>query len=76
MLKGRKNVAYELKRILGKRYSDPIAQECKKRWSFEIRQKENDGIIVHLQDKNHSYDLAVNELYAMLIKSIIEKSEG
>lgn len=69
-------MAYELKRILGKRYSDPVAQECKKRWSFEIRQKENDGIMVHLQDKNHSYDLAVNELYAMLIKSIIEKSEA
>ena len=74
--KGRKNVAYELKRILGKRYSDPIAQACKRQWSFEIRQKENDGIIVHLQDKNHSYDLAVNELYAMLIKSIVEKSEA
>ena len=76
ILKGRKNAAYELKRILGKRFSDPIAQECKRRWSFEIRQKADDSIIVHLQDKERSYDLAVNELYSMLIKSIIEKSEA
>ena len=74
--KGKKNVAYELKRILGKRYSEEITQQCKSRWSFEIKQKDDDSVLVHLQDKERSYDLSVNEMYAMLIRSIKEKSEA
>lgn len=76
MHKGNKNVAYELKRILGKTYSDAVTQECKKRWSFEIKQKAGDLVLVHLTDKHRSYDISVNELYAILIKSIKDKSEA
>lgn len=38
----RPNVVYEIKRIIGRSYSDPVTQECKKNWKFKLTNVEDD----------------------------------
>ena len=47
---------YDTKRMLGKKYDDPIIQELKKGWPFELEATENGYIRIFLRTMNRRYE--------------------
>ena len=71
--KGKKqNVVYEIKRIIGRSYSDPVTQECKRNWKFKLTNVEDDPetrdkpfISIPFQEEDYLY--TAEDIYSQII---------
>ena len=73
--KGKPDTAYELKRILGRKYDDPVVQECIKSWSFTIEANEKGLPVAVLKSKNETFKLKPVDFYTYLINYFKEQVE-
>ena len=51
--KNPKNFIYDSKRMLGKKFNDPIIQKYRKNWAFDIIPSETGGILIKVGDKKY-----------------------
>ena len=72
---GKPDTAFELKRILGRKYDDPVVQECIKSWSFTIEANEKGLPVAVLKSKNETFKLKPVDFYTYLINYFKEQVE-
>ena len=72
---GKPDTAYELKRILGRKYDDPVVQECIKSWPFTIEANEKGLPVAVLKSKNETFKLKPVDFYTYLINYFKEQVE-
>ena len=72
---GKPDTAFELKRILGRKYDDPVVQECIKSWSFTVEPNEKGLPVAVLKSKNETFKLKPVDFYTYLINYFKEQVE-
>ena len=72
---GKPDTAFELKRILGRKYDDPVVQECIKSWSFTVEPNEKGLPVAVLKSDNMTFDITPSDFYTYLIRHFKEQVE-
>ncbi len=65
------NTIFSIKRLIGRRYSDPETQQSKKNLPYEIREAEDGGIEVKMKDKWYKPP----EVSAMILQKLKQDAE-
>jgi heat shock protein 1/8 len=71
-----KTTLYDIKRLIGRKYSDKIVQDDKKLWSFDVEGDSNDKPYVSLEYKDEKKKLYPEEISAMIISRLKETAEA
>ena len=64
---GYKDTAFEMKRILGRKYDDPIVQECVESWPFLIEANEKGLPVAVLKSEKEVFRLKPVDFYTYII---------
>jgi heat shock protein 1/8 len=73
------NTIYDAKRLLGRKYSDPIVQRDIKLWPFKVVQADGDRPLIEVEFKGERKQMRPEEISAMVLtkmKEIAESSLG
>lgn len=66
-----KEVIFSVKRLMGRKYSDPVVEEVKKFIPYELTKGSDDRIIIKINDKEYTPE----EISAMILKKAREDAE-
>jgi L1 cell adhesion molecule like protein len=73
------NTIYDAKRLLGRKYSDPVVQRDIKLWPFKVVQADGDRPLIEVEFKGETKQMRPEEISAMVLmkmKEIAEQSLG
>lgn len=74
-----KNTPHQLRRLIGKKFRDPIAQQDIKRMPFDVSEGPDGGCLVHVMYQNERVGFTPEQLMAMVLvdlKRIAEHENG
>ena len=71
-----KTTLHDIKRLIGRKYSDEIVQKDKKLWSFDVEGDQNDKPYVVIDYKGEKKKLYPEEISAMIIGRLKETAEA
>lgn len=71
-----KNTLYDIKRLIGRKYDDPIVQADKKLWSFDVSADDNNKPIVKVDYKGEEKKFYPEEISAMVLSRLKETAEA
>jgi L1 cell adhesion molecule like protein len=71
-----KNTLYDIKRLIGRKYDDPIVQADKKLWSFDVNADSNNKPIVKVDFKGEEKKFYPEEISAMVLSRLKETAEA
>ena len=71
-----KSTLYDIKRLIGRKYDDPVVQEDKKLWSFDISPDENNKPVIELEYKGEQKKFYPEEISAMVLARLKETAEA
>ena len=71
-----KNTLYDIKRLIGRKYDDPIVQADKKLWSFDVSADENNKPVVKVDYKGEEKKFYPEEISAMVLSRLKETAEA
>jgi len=71
-----KNTLYDIKRLIGRKYDDPIVQADKKLWSFDLTADDNNKPVVKVDYKGEEKKLYPEEISAMVLVRLKETAEA
>jgi len=71
-----KNTLYDIKRLIGRKYDDPIVQADKKLWSFDLTGDDNNKPVVKVDYKGEEKKLYPEEISAMVLARLKETAEA
>ena len=71
-----KNTLYDIKRLIGRKYDDPIVQADKKLWSFDVSADNNNKPIVKVDYKGEEKKFYPEEISAMVLSRLKETAEA
>ena len=71
-----KNTVYETKRLIGRKFSDPVVQDDLKLWSFSVEGDKNDKPLIQVKYKNENKSFHPEEISAMVIQRLKETTES
>jgi L1 cell adhesion molecule like protein len=67
MTKNPKNTVYEIKRLIGKKFSDPTVQEDIKLWPFKVVSDPKERAVVSVQEKSLAKTYQPEEISSMIL---------
>lgn len=70
------NTVYDFKRLIGRKFSDPILQREKRRWPFQLVADHKDRPKVEVHFKGETKTFYPEELIAMLLMKLKENAEA
>src|SRR3989304_4933727 len=70
------NTIYDIKRLIGRKYSDRAIQECLDNFGFEVTPDANDLPIIHVTWKNEQKRFRPEEISAMVLGKMKEIAEN
>jgi len=69
------NTVYDVKRLIGRKFSDPLVQEDISHWPFKVTQGPNDNPLIDVQFKKETYKFSPEEISAMILVKMKETAE-
>jgi len=69
------NTIYDAKRLIGRKFSDPIVQQDMKLWPFKVVQGPNDKPLIEVQFKGETKRFSAEEISAMVLGKMKETAE-
>jgi heat shock protein 1/8 len=70
------NTIYDIKRFMGRKFSDPIVQEEIKRMPYKVVRTEGDRIKVEVSYKGETKQFSPEEISAMILSNMKETAEN
>ena len=71
------NTIYDAKRLIGRRFSDPVVQEDINHWPFKVTQGDQfDKPMINVTFKNNHYQLTPEEISSMILIRMKEIAEA
>lgn len=70
-----KNTVYDAKRLIGRKFSDPIVQEDRQHWGFDIVDDGNDKPLIKVEFKGEEKRFYPEEISAMVLQKMKETVE-
>jgi len=70
------NTIYDVKRFMGRKFSDPIVQEEIKRVPYKVIRSEGDRIKVEVEYKGETKQFSPEEISAMILSNMKETAES
>lgn len=71
-----KSTLYDIKRLIGRKYDDPLVQADKKLWSFDVSGDENNKPVVNVEYKGEMKKFHPEEISAMVLTRLKETAEA
>jgi len=70
------NTVFDAKRLIGRRFTDPVCQDDMKHWPFKVVAKEGDKPHIRITFKGESKDFSPEEISAMVLIKMKETAEA
>jgi len=70
------NTVFDAKRLIGRRFSDPVVQSDMKHWPFKVLSKEGDKPYIQVKYKNEIKSFAPEEISSMVLVKMKEIAEA
>jgi len=70
------NTVFDAKRLIGRKYSDPVCQDDMKHWPFKVVQKEADKPHIRVLFKGETKEFSPEEISAMVLIKMKETAEA
>eukprot|EP00026_Physarum_polycephalum_P004560 Phypoly_transcript_04582.p2 GENE.Phypoly_transcript_04582~~Phypoly_transcript_04582.p2 ORF type:complete len:685 (+),score=161.92 Phypoly_transcript_04582:63-2057(+) len=70
------NTVFDAKRLIGRRFSDPVCQDDMKHWPFKVIAKEGDKPHIRVTFKGEQKDFSPEEISAMVLIKMKETAEA
>ena len=70
------NTVFDAKRLIGRRYNDPVIQADMKHWPFKVVPKEGDKPYIRVNYKGETKDFSPEEISAMVLTKMKETAEA
>jgi heat shock 70kDa protein 1/2/6/8 len=70
------NTVYDAKRLIGRRFSDPIVQQDIRHWPFKVTQGQFDKPLICVNFKGVEYQLTPEEISSMILIKMKETAEA
>jgi len=70
------NTVFDAKRLIGRRFSDPVCQDDMKHWPFKVIQKEGDKPHIRVLFKGEQKEFSPEEISAMVLTKMKETAEA
>jgi L1 cell adhesion molecule like protein len=70
------NTVFDAKRLIGRRFSDPVVQDDMKHWPFKVVQKAGDKPYIQVDYKGEVKDFAPEEISAMVLVKMKQTAEA
>ena len=67
---------YDAKRLIGRKFSDPIVQQDIKHWPFKVTQGEADKPLINVEFKGSNYQFTPEEISSMVLIKMKETAEA
>ena len=71
-----KNTVYDAKRLIGRKFNDPVVQEDIKLWSFNVTGDTNNKPLINVKYKKEDKQFHPEEISAMVIQRLKETTES
>ena len=71
-----KNTVFDAKRLIGRRFSDPVVQEDMKHWSFEVVRGDGDKPLIQVEFKGETKRFTPEEISSMVLTKMRETAEA
>ncbi len=71
-----KNTVYDAKRLIGRKFNDPVVQEDIKLWSFNVTGDSNNKPLINVKYKKEDKQFHPEEISAMVIQRLKETTES
>ena len=71
-----KHTVFDAKRLIGRKFSDPVVQSDSKLWPFELVAHEGDKPCIRVSYKGEEKDFAPEEISAMILGKMKDVAEG
>eukprot|EP01125_Pyxidicula_operculata_P003810 TRINITY_DN151_c0_g1_i2.p1 TRINITY_DN151_c0_g1~~TRINITY_DN151_c0_g1_i2.p1 ORF type:complete len:647 (-),score=207.91 TRINITY_DN151_c0_g1_i2:77-2017(-) len=70
------NTVFDAKRLIGRRFTDPIVQEDMKHWPFKVVNKEGDKPYIQVEYKGENKTFSPEEISAMVLTKMKQIAEA
>ncbi|EGG13827.1 Hsc70 protein [Cavenderia fasciculata] len=70
------NTVFDAKRLIGRKFSDPVVQADMKHWPFKIVQKEGDKPVIEVEYKGEKKTFTPEEISSMVLLKMKETAES
>jgi L1 cell adhesion molecule like protein len=70
------NTVFDSKRLIGRKFSDPVVQEDMKHWPFKVVRKDDDKPHIQISFKGETKTFAPEEISAMVLVKMKETAEA